>query len=195
MVLDAIKQGFRSMTAPIVYVASGFDGEVTINYVRGSNNDSSSSIITTDDEGFRKMKEKFDAANQENDEKMGQLLDEIRELKKNPKENRKEIDKKFREIHRGIEERNRKMTEQIAQKIDKLEETKNEIAAEIKDAVEKGDMVRANALKAKLSEVNNKVAGNNLEKNNFVKKSEIQELKREIEKPFLRRVRWSNPFN
>ncbi|CAG8821790.1 25071_t:CDS:1 [Racocetra persica] len=111
------------------------------------------------------------------------------------KEKKEEIQKDWQEVKRMIEENNKQIVESIGEKTSKLEEQQVQIAADLKDARQKGDK-RAEqiALKA-MAEVNKKLGLVKGVATNLVNGKDIDELAQTTDQPWYQKIVWSSPKN
>ncbi|KLL04723.1 MAG: hypothetical protein MRERV_13c013 [Mycoplasmataceae bacterium RV_VA103A] len=111
------------------------------------------------------------------------------------KEKKEEIQKDWQEVKRMIEENNKMIVDSIGEKTSKLEEQQVQIAADLKNARERGDK-RAEqiALKA-MAEVNKKLGLVKGVGANLVTGKDIDELAQVTDKPWYQKIVWSSPKN
>jgi hypothetical protein len=111
------------------------------------------------------------------------------------KEKKEEVQKDWQEVKRMIEENNKRIVESIGEKTSKLEEQQVQIAADLKNARERGDK-RAEqiALKA-MAEVNKKLGLVKGVGANLVTGKDIEELEQITDKPWYQKIVWSSPKN
>jgi vacuolar-type H+-ATPase subunit I/STV1 len=97
---NGIKKFCRAATSPLVYVCSGFDSEVTGNYVKGSDDKEDTNTISksqnaenklNDDKGYKGLIERLDKLEEKTGISQKDNIEKIEEIKKKREEEVKDL--------------------------------------------------------------------------------------------------------
>ena len=131
-----IKKGLRAVTAPVVYVFSGFDGDATSNFVKGSDKPGDTNTVSktqnaenklNDDEGHKGIIDRLEKLEQKTGVSQKDNIDKIEEIRKKREEEIKDLIEKSKGA--SPEER-QKIMEEIVNKTKEEQEAINKILQE-----------------------------------------------------------------
>jgi len=133
---NSVKKGLRAVTAPVVYVCSGFDGDATANYVKGSDQPGDTNTVSktqnaenklNDDKGHKEIIERLEKLEQKTGISQKDNIDKIEEIKKKREEEIKDLIEKSKGA--SPEER-KKIMDEIVTKTKEEQEAINKILQE-----------------------------------------------------------------
>jgi heat shock protein HslJ len=133
---SSVKKGLRAVTAPVVYVCSGLDGDTTANYVRGSDQPGDTNTVSksqnaenklNDDKGHKEIIERLEKLEQKTGISQKDNIDKIEEIKKRREEEIKDLIEKSKGA--SPEER-KKIMDEIVTKTKEEQEAINKILQE-----------------------------------------------------------------
>ncbi|CAG8557162.1 15698_t:CDS:10 [Racocetra fulgida] len=205
----------RAATAPVVYVCSGFDGDATVNYVRGSDGERDTNTVSKSQNKLNHLlsdnQEKIIKRLEDLEKKTGQLqpIDRIKDTQKLSPEELKDLLDKARQA--SPEERKRIMdeiitkTRQEQEAINKiLQEDRNKqekkmlkTLEEAKQAEQQGDKIKASQLFAEARQHQQTINTQNeliaeLKKKQVEREKMAKELTQEIDNPWYKDLNFSS---
>lgn len=133
---NSVKKGLRAVTAPVVYVCSGFDGDATANYIKNSDQPGDINTVSktknaenklNDDKGHKEIIDRLEKLEQKTGISQKDNIDKIEEIKKKREDEIKDLIEKSKGA--SPEER-KKIMDEIVTKTKEEQEAINKILQE-----------------------------------------------------------------
>jgi hypothetical protein len=139
---NSVKKGLRAASSPIVYLCSGFDGDSTANWVKGSDQPGDTNTVSksknaenklNDDKGHEEIIDRLEKLEQKTGISQKDNIDKIEEIKKKREEEIKDLIEKSKGA--SPEER-KKIMDEIVTKTKEEQEAINKILKESNSKLE-----------------------------------------------------------